>query len=273
MSPLALPGNLELEANVKLVVNRRIRGRRVLLVVASRPRRRGPGGVELTLVGAAAGAATCLIHRIGRRSGATDQETNAVLPGDEIVAHPRWESTRAITISAPVEEVWPWIVQMGFPAQRAGWYTPYVLDRLTFGIRERSAEALRPDLQRLEVGDRVPDSADSSVYFTVAEVDAPQALVLHLTRHLIKPIRTIDFSWAFVLRECGDKTRLLIRARTRYTPTWAWPFAELVVGPADFVNVSGMLRGIKRRSEGRHGTKSPRDEVGGSKASVQAVPQ
>ena len=77
----------------------------------------------------------------------------------------------------------------------------YVLDRLTFGIRERSAEELRPELQLLEVGDRVPDSADWSVYFTVAQVDAPHALVLHSTRHVIKPIRTIDFSWAFVLRE------------------------------------------------------------------------
>ena len=185
-----------------------------------------------------------------------------------------WESTRAVTIDAPVEEVWPWIVQMGFPAHRAGWYTPYVLDRLTFGIRERSGEELRPELQHLEPGDRVPDSADWSVYFTVAQVDAPHALVLHSTRHVIKPIQTIDFSWAFVLRECEDgKTRLLIRARARYTPGWARPFAELVLGPADFVNVSGMLHGIRARAERRAGARSPGGEVGGSKGGVQAVPE
>lgn len=256
---------------MKLVMNKRIGERRLFLLLASRRVRHRPSAVELTLVCAAAAAAGSLTHRIGRRSGATDEETAAVLPGDELVSHPLWESTRAITIHAPVEAVWPWIVQMGFPAHRAGWYTPYVLDRLTFGIRERSAEQLRPELQELNVGDRVPDSADWSVYFTVAEVDAPYALVLHSTRHLIKPFRTIDFSWAFVLRECeGAKTRLFIRARARYTPSWARPFAALVLGPGDFVNASGMLRGIKRRAEGRPAASSPGGRFG-SKTRVPTV--
>jgi hypothetical protein len=262
----------DLESNVKLIMNKQIRGRRVLLVLASRPSRSRPSAVELTLASAAAVAAAYLVHRIGRRSGATDEETDAVLPGDELVTHPMWESTRAITIDAPVEEVWPWIVQMGFPAHRAGWYTPYVLDRLTFGIRERSAEELRPELQHLEAGDRVPDSADWSVYFTVAQVDVPYALVLHSTRHVIKPIRTIDFSWAFVLRECeGGQTRLLIRARARYTPGWARPFAELVLGPADFVNVSGMLHGIKARADRSAGARPPGGDGGGSKIGSHPV--
>ena len=127
-------------------MNKRIRGRRIVLVLASRPSRPQPSAVGLTVAGAAAAAAAAayLLHRIGQRSGATDQETDAVLPGDELVRHPMWESTRAITIDAPVEEVWPWIVQMGFPAHRAGWYTPYVLDRLTFGIRERSRKSCGP---------------------------------------------------------------------------------------------------------------------------------
>jgi hypothetical protein len=71
-----------------------------------------------------------------------------------------WASTRGTTIAASVTEVWPWIVQMGFPAHRAGWYTPYLLDRLTFGIREHSTEEVRPELQHVEVGDRIPDSLD-----------------------------------------------------------------------------------------------------------------
>jgi len=256
---------------VKQVISKRVLGRRILFVLASRPSPRRPSAVALTLAGAAAGATAYLVHRVGRRSGVTNEEVNAVLPGDELVTQPMWGSTRAITIDAPVEEVWPWIVQMGFPTHRAGWYTPYVLDRLTFGIRERSAEQLRPELQELNVGDRVPDSADWSVYFTVAEVDAPYALVLHSTRHLIKPFRTIDFSWAFVLRECeGAKTRLFIRARARYTPSWARPFAALVLGPGDFVNASGMLRGIKRRAEGRPAASSPGGQFG-SKTRVPAV--
>jgi len=94
-------------------------------------------------------------QRLGRRSSVTRDEVRSPLPGDEVVAEPMWESTRATTIDAPVDRVWPWIVQMGFPTHRAGWYTPPWLDRLTFGIRARSSDEIRPDLQRLEPGDRV----------------------------------------------------------------------------------------------------------------------
>jgi hypothetical protein len=67
---------------------------------------------------------------------------------------------------------------------------------------------------------------------------------------VIKPIRTINFSWAFTIREIAQgRSRLFIRARTNYTPHWAVPFVELVVGPADFVNAGAMLRGIKKRVE------------------------
>jgi hypothetical protein len=202
------------------------------------------------------------VHRLGRRSGVTDAEAAAVLPGDELVPQPMWQSTRAITIEAPPAQVWPWIVQMGFPSHRGGWYTPHWLDRLTFGIRQSSADEIRADLQQLEVGDRVPDSDDWSVYFTVASIDAPQALVFHSTRHVLRPIRTINFTWAFVLRDVpDDKTRLFIRARSTYTPRSAAPFVELVIGPADFVNAGGMLRGIKTRVEVRRADDSGRNSV------------
>jgi hypothetical protein len=181
-------------------------------------------------------------------------EAAEALPGDELVSNPMWQSTRAITIAAPPEEVWPWIVQIGFPSHRAGWYTPHWLDRLTFGIRQRSADRIVPELQQLAVGDRVPDSDDWSVFFTVEKVEPRHALVLHSTRHVIKPIKTVDFSWAFIIRALPQgRSRLLIRARTSYTPWRARPFVELVIGPADFVNAGAMLRGIKQRVEAASG--------------------
>lgn len=139
---------------------------------------------------------------------------------------------------------------MGFPSHRVGWYTPHWLDRLTFGIKQSSADEIRPELQHLEPEDRVPDSDDWSTYFTVVTVDPPKALVLHSTRHIIGPIKTIDFSWAFVLRPiAGGKTGLFIRARSNYTPRSAAWFIELMIGPGDFVNATAMLRGIKCRAE------------------------
>jgi hypothetical protein len=191
-----------------------------------------------------------LVRRVGTRSGATDAEVGATLPGDGLVPEPRWASTRAVRIEAAPDEVWPWLAQMGYPTLRAGWYTPHWLDRLQWGIRSRSADRVHPELQRLEVGDRIPDSPDWTAFFTVAEVEPGRALVLFSTRHLLQPLRAVAFSWAFVLEPAGPgETRLLIRARVRGSPDWAlrllWPL--LAVG--DWVNASAMLRGIRARSE------------------------
>lgn len=219
---------------------------------------RTPTALRRAVPWAAMAACAGLLHRLGVRSGVTGAEHTSLLPGDGVVAAPMWQSTRGVTIHADAADVWPWLVQMGFPTVRAGWYTPRLLDRVLFGIRAPSADVVRPELQGLRVGDRVPDSADGHVHFTVVEVRAPaggdgvHALVLHSTTHVMRPIRTIDFSWAFVLRPVRPGvTRLLIRARARYTPRRARWFAEAVIGPADFVNVEAMLRGVRRRAEGR----------------------
>lgn len=198
----------------------------------------------------ATGVAAAAVHRVGHRSGVCSAELRAALPGDGIVADPVWSSTRATTVAAAPAAVWPWIVQMGYPAARAGWYTPHWLDRLQWGIAERSAEEIRPGLQQLRVGDRVPDSRDGSVFFTVAQLVAGRALVLHSTRHILRPIRSVDFSWAFCLADAGRCfTRLTIRARVWCAPRWAGIALEPLLGLGDFINAEAMLRGIRARAE------------------------
>jgi hypothetical protein len=195
-------------------------------------------------------AAGLIVRRLGRRSGASRAEVLASLPGDALVSEPMWQSTRAVTIDAPPAAVWPWIVQMGYPAFRAGWYTPYWLDRLQWGIRERSADRIIDELQTLSVGDRVPDSPDWSVFFTVAELERERALVLRSTRHLLPPMRSIDFSWAFVVRPLsGHRTRFLVRARARYAPRWSWLVLGAPYSLGDWLNTSNILRAVKHRAE------------------------
>ena len=58
------------------------------------------------------------------RWGATEDEVRRPLPGDALVTTPLVAATRAITIAAPPEEVWPWLVQQGYG--RAGWYSYWV---------------------------------------------------------------------------------------------------------------------------------------------------
>lgn len=55
-------------------------------------------GTRLAVGAAVLGLAALAVHRLGRRSGTTGEEVRARLPGDELVPHPLWDSTRAITI-------------------------------------------------------------------------------------------------------------------------------------------------------------------------------
>jgi hypothetical protein len=207
-------------------------------------------GRSLLTAGVTVGLTAAALVRLGRRSGATRREARMPLPGDDIVAQPRWQSTRAISIDAPPSAVWPWVVQMGFPPYRAGWYTPHALDRLMWGDRPRSADTVVAELQGLRVGDKVPDSADWSVYYDVLEVEPYRHLLLHSVRHVFGPVASSDFTWVFVLRPVGGaSTRLIIRARVAYEPLWSAVVIEPLLDGGDFLNVSFMMRGIRQRAE------------------------
>src|SRR6266542_2770905 len=88
------------------------------------------------------------------RWGATDDEIKRSLPGDDIVRGPSFNATRAVTIHAPAEDVYPWIVQIGL--NRAGWYSYDLLDNLA----RKSAETILPEYQDLHIGDLIPMSPD-----------------------------------------------------------------------------------------------------------------
>ncbi len=62
------------------------------------------------------------------RWGATPAEVAARLQGEGLVEDAQYQSTRAISIAAPPEAVWPWLVQVG--CLRAGWYSNDLLDNL-----------------------------------------------------------------------------------------------------------------------------------------------
>jgi hypothetical protein len=87
------------------------------------------------------------------RWGATDEDVRKSLPGDELVPHPTLESTRALTIQAPVKEVWRWLVQLG--QDRGGFYSYDRLENLA-GADIHNVERIVPQMQHLKVGDFVP---------------------------------------------------------------------------------------------------------------------
>lgn len=192
--------------------------------------------------------------QLGRTYGSTKEERSRTLPGDDIVPAPDTVTDHAITIDAPPELVWPWLVQMGWG--RAGWYTARWVDRLLFPANGPSADRILPELQDIEVGTFVPDGAPETECGLYVEVLEPQwVLVLHSNSHL--PLRwrqrgrEVDWSWAFVLSPVdeGRRTRFHFRSRWRTTPWWMTAAGWLVLVPADFLMSRDMLRGVKQRSE------------------------
>ncbi len=90
------------------------------------------------------------------------------------------EWTRATTINALPEEVWPWLVQMGFG--RGGWYTNERIDRIVWRIENKSSNVILPEWQHLQVGDIVPDGLGFAAYFRVVAIRKHEAIVYHSIR-------------------------------------------------------------------------------------------
>jgi hypothetical protein len=206
-------------------------------------------GLGMAYAASAAAFASMVRPRI-RRWGATDAEVAKILPGDELPAPygDRPVSTRAITIEAPPEKVWPWLVQMG--SGRAGFYTHEWVERLLFVTYAdgRSSTRIHPEWQDPKVGDQVPYSRLNTCDVTM--VDPPHVLVAG--------------EW-LVLEPLDGGTRTRLIARTR--GGWLEPFARMVpvagrlLGPvAGLIDrwplellhhymETGMLKGIKARAE------------------------
>lgn len=191
--------------------------------------------------------------------GATDVERLQPLSGDELVARPKMAYTHAITIHAPAATVWAWLVQIG--QGRGGFYSYDWLENL-FGCDIHSAARIRPELQRLAVGDLVRLGPEGYPYYQVALVEPESALVLHnkvdtkTGRRLthgdeLQPAAYVNSSWAFALDAVDEQTtRLLVRGRTDYNPGLAnevlW---RVLTEPASFIMERGMLLGLKQRAE------------------------
>jgi hypothetical protein len=185
--------------------------------------------------------------------GATDEEVAQPLPGDDLIADSKLDSTHAITIRAPAERIWPWLAQAGYGG-RAGFYSYDALER-RFGARD--TDRLNPDLPALTAGDTVPFAPGMPM--TVAVADPPHALVLWLVTSANKaidpagpwPEEHVAWSWAFVLQPVDtDTTRLLTRMRVTYQPAAKWaPYVWLLLEPGHFVMGRRQLLGLRDRAE------------------------
>jgi hypothetical protein len=176
--------------------------------------------------------------------GATDQESNDPLPGDELIEKADRTATRAITIGASAHQVWPWIAQLG--QGRGGFYSYDFLENLV-GCDIHSAERIVPEWQHVRVGDQVRFAP--GIGLAVVLLEQGRSLVLRGGVPIGKTPPPYDSTWAFTLRDEPDgTTRLLVRERYVYKRPWA----RLIVVPTGVLSSvmsHKMLRGIRHRAE------------------------
>lgn len=193
-------------------------------------------------------AATYPSHRAW---GSTRAELTMSLPGD---AEPRdrgFELQHAVTVNAPAEDVWVWLVQLG--QDRAGFYSYDSLER-AFGLGIRNVREVRPEWQTLRAGDIVRATPPNylgglvnEVAWTVSDVAPERALVL-------------DNRGAFVLQPLSDeRTRFIIRSKMGDRDRSVWASAASLLGfqLPHFIMQRRMMLTIKALAEERYAGRDP----------------
>jgi hypothetical protein len=188
-----------------------------------------------------------MIHRWG----ATDAEVAQPMPGDDLVTDPVVDWTHGITIDAPPDEVWPWIIQMG--DTRAGFYSYTFIENLvvkvttdpSYGVVYRNANRIVPAWQDPQPGLAIIQDA-----IQIEQIQ-PGAWLLAQSR---MP-EMMNWVWVWQVRpiDGGQRTRLLVRMRIEIPDSAGMgnPAIGFFMDVGGFVMERGMMLGIKERAEGK----------------------
>jgi hypothetical protein len=173
------------------------------------------------------------------RWGTTEEERTRLMPGDNIIANPTLVGTGAVTVEAPPEDIWPWLVQLG--TGRGGLYSYDWLDRL-FGFLDRpSANEILPEFQQLAVGDSIRFGGDELI---VKFLDPLRSLVLLDTGH------GMQWVWQFGLYPVDATRTRLVERGTQWIPnTVVARLGLAIIEPAGFIMTRRFLLGVKERAE------------------------
>ncbi|MGD8967686.1 MAG: SRPBCC family protein [Anaerolineae bacterium] len=177
--------------------------------------------------------------------GATDDEVERVMPGDDLVKDSPQVSNRAVTnavtIKARPTDIWPWLVQMGHG--RGGMYSYDWIDRLMGVLDRNSTWEVLPQYQHLEAGEAIPLGGGPS--WPVSAIEPNRSLVLDI------PAPSTQIIWSYGLYELDEThTRLVLRITysTRLNRLVAVLLLQ-VIDPGSFLMTRKHLLGIKQRAE------------------------
>ncbi len=168
--------------------------------------------------------------------GATKAEVSRYMAGDELLVNPAFNATRAVEIKAPPEQVWPWLVQMGY--KRAGLYSFGGLDN--GGMP--SVERIIPEYQNLKVGDQILPLLE------VVEMEPNKSMLWRFQKGA-GGWENATWSWGLYETNNGH-TRLVSRLRQQCTYNTLLEIIHWVImDPMEIFMMRTTLLGIKRRAE------------------------
>lgn len=198
---------------------------------------------------AGAAGAVAYLRRVEpwlRRWGATDEEVNGSFPCDELVEPGVTTTTRAITVRAPLQDVWPWLVQIG--QDRAGFYSYTWLENLV-GARMRNTDMVHPEWQERFRGDSVWLASERRFHDrgrqVAALVKVQRAIVLVSPQDWERLQRgeRASGAWSFFLEPLDDgTTRFVIRSSGGAVGTHLFDAIH-------FLMEQKMMRGLAHRAE------------------------
>ncbi len=193
------------------------------------------------------------------RMGVLDEEVHMPMPGDGFIASPQSEYMQAITIEAPVEYVWGYLVQVGY--RRAGWYNWDIINRLAakdyFYEYNQSAQRIIPELQDLDVGDQITLMPGTAM--DVEEVEKYGHLLL--TGH--EDGRYVAV-WTYMLQDIDpETTRLLVRWRSDLGDSLLLKVMNYAIVEPGGAGIQQwqMLKGIQKRAEADYAQEKTADSL------------
>lgn len=225
-----------------------------VLMTTSQTQKRQPGrfwrilAVILTIWTGATAIYLLLLWPWMRTWGATEAEIAASLPGDDIVPAANLRTTKGITIQAPPEAIYPWLLQIG--VDRGGMYSYDWLENL-FGLNVHSADRILPEYQSVQIGDFWRFTPQDYVLnpgpgLYVRQLMANEAVLLCFGLE-DKPDDPCFDTWQFVLTSQADgSTRLLLRSNMAMPQTLPIKLTYFM----QFIMERKMLLTLRARAQG-----------------------
>jgi len=191
------------------------------------------------------------------RWGATETEAERELPGDDLIVNPLLVTTKAVTIQASPEEIWPWLAQLG--VDRGGMYSYLWVENGLLHLNVKNTDEIRPEWQNIQVGDFLrftpkdfPLNPGPGLY--VLAVEPNRFLVGCFGLENAAANCNAAATWQFVLEPQPDNTtRFILRGRTAGEPTGPARFGAKLGYVFQFYMERKMLLTLKEHAEAHAG--------------------